>query len=85
MVYRVSTTTNSERDLALLYSQVDANTSAAANRWYLGLKAAILSLEHQPNRCTMIRKKERLRHLLYGKQAQYLSGNIPHQRETKAS
>jgi mRNA-degrading endonuclease RelE of RelBE toxin-antitoxin system len=35
--------------------------------WYWGIKKAILSLEQQPNRCQLIRKKDQLRHLLYGR------------------
>jgi mRNA-degrading endonuclease RelE of RelBE toxin-antitoxin system len=32
----------------------------------VGIKAAILSLEERPNRCQIIRKKHKLRRLLYG-------------------
>ncbi|HMB84000.1 MAG TPA: type II toxin-antitoxin system RelE/ParE family toxin [Terriglobales bacterium] len=66
MAYRVSTTPYAEHDLARLYLQVNAEYSDAAMEWYLGLKAAILSLEQQPNRCPITRKKDKLRHLLYG-------------------
>jgi mRNA-degrading endonuclease RelE of RelBE toxin-antitoxin system len=34
--------------------------------WYQGIKEAILSLEQQPNRCPITRKRDTLRHLLYG-------------------
>lgn len=84
MAYRVSTTAYAERDLAHLYAQVNASSSGAGNKWYLGLKAAILSLEHQPNRCPTIRKKERLRHLLYGNRPN-LSCDLPRHREIEAS
>src|ERR1700690_615206 len=67
MAYRVDITPYAERDLALLYRQVNAAYSDAARRWYLGLKAAILTLEQRPNRCPLIRKKEKLRQLLYGR------------------
>jgi toxin ParE1/3/4 len=66
MAYRVSTTPYAEHDLARLYLQVNAEYSDTAMEWYLGLKAAILSLEQQPNRCPITRKKDKLRHLLYG-------------------
>jgi plasmid stabilization system protein ParE len=66
MVYLVSTTSGAERDLADLYRQVNAAHSDTAWQWYLGIKEAILSLEHQPNRCSLTRKKSNLRHLLYG-------------------
>jgi toxin ParE1/3/4 len=36
-------------------------------KWYLGIKVAILTLEQQPHRCSVTRKKDSLRHLLYGK------------------
>lgn len=41
--------------------------SDAALEWYRGIKTAILSLEQQPNRCPLMRKKDQLRHLLYGR------------------
>src|SRR5260370_8063302 len=66
MAYVVNTTPHAERDLARLYEQVNAEYSDTAMEWYLGIKAAILSLEQQPNRCPITRKKDKLRHLLYG-------------------
>jgi len=67
MAYLVSTTRCAERDLARLYREVNAEYSDAAMEWYLGIKEAILSLEQQPNRCPLTRKKDKLRHLLYGR------------------
>jgi toxin ParE1/3/4 len=66
MAYLVSTTSCAERDLARLYWEVDAEYSNAAMEWYQGIKKAILSLEEQPNRCPITRKRYMLRHLLYG-------------------
>jgi plasmid stabilization system protein ParE len=66
MAYLVNITSRAERDLAQLYMQVNAEYSAAALKWYKGLKEAILSLEEHPNRCPLTRKSDRLRHLLYG-------------------
>jgi len=66
MAYVVNTTPHAERDLAGLYRQINAEYSDTAKEWYLGIKAAILSLEERPNRCQIIRKKDKLRHLLYG-------------------
>jgi plasmid stabilization system protein ParE len=66
MAYLVNITPRAERDLAHLYEQVNAEFSAAALRWYEGLKEAILSLEENPNRCPLTRKSDKLRHLLYG-------------------
>ncbi len=66
MAYVVNTTPHTERDLASLYRQINAEYSDKALEWYLGIKEAILSLEHQPNRCPLTRRKDKLRHLLYG-------------------
>ena len=66
MAYVVNTTPHAERDLARLYRQVNAEHSDTAMEWYLGIKEAILSLEQQPDRCPLTRKKDKLRHLLYG-------------------
>lgn len=67
MAYIVKITERAERDLIHLYNEIDAADSESALNWYLGLKNAILSLEHQPNRCGVIRKRDELRHLLYGR------------------
>src|SRR5436305_13048251 len=50
MAYLVSITSRAERDLTQLYSQINAENSSAALKWYLGLKEAILSLEEHPSR-----------------------------------
>jgi toxin ParE1/3/4 len=70
MAYVVNTTPHAECDLARLYRRVNAEQSDKAMAWYLGIKEAILSLEQQPNRCPITRKKYRLRHLLYGNKPQ---------------
>ena len=67
MEYLVDVTPHAERDLARLYRLVNAEFSEAALAWYLGIKEAILSLEKHPNRCPVTRKKDKLRHLLYGR------------------
>lgn len=66
MAYVVNLTARAERDLASLYARINAEESDAALKWYRGLKAAILSLEEQPNRCPVTPEKAQLRHLLYG-------------------
>ena len=66
MAYLVNITPRAERDLAHLYRQINAEHSAAALKWYRGLKEAILSLEEHPDRCPITRKSDKLRHLLYG-------------------
>jgi toxin ParE1/3/4 len=66
MAYLVNVTARAERDLAQLYGQINAEHSDAAREWYRGLKAAILSLERQPNRCPVTPESDKFRHLLYG-------------------
>ncbi len=44
MAYIVSITLRAERDLADLYEEINAEDSAAAIKWYRGLKKGILSL-----------------------------------------
>jgi plasmid stabilization system protein ParE len=66
MAYLVNITSRAERDLACLYDHIDAQHSGAALRWYQGLKAAVLSLEENPNRCPATPENAKLRHLLYG-------------------
>jgi toxin ParE1/3/4 len=66
MAYLVGITSRAERDLAHLYGGINAEHSDAALKWYRALKEAILSLEEQPNRGPVIRKGDKLRHLLYG-------------------
>ena len=67
MAYLVNITPNAESDLAQLYRQKNVEYSGAALQWYRGIKTAILSLEQQPNRCPLIRKKDQMRRLLYGR------------------
>jgi len=67
MGYLVSITSRAERDLEFIFSNINAESSSAALKWYEGLKRAILSLETHPNRCPVARNKDRLRHLLYGR------------------
>ena len=66
MEYLVSFTERAERDPARLYLQINAVDSAAALKWYRGLKEAILTLEEHPNRCPVMPGRNNLRHLLYG-------------------
>jgi toxin ParE1/3/4 len=66
MAYAVSISSRAERDLAHLYEEINAEYSNAALKWYWGLKKAILTLEEQPNRCPVTRKRGDLRHLLHG-------------------
>ncbi len=66
MVYRVSIGPRAEWDFDDLYVVIDAQSSPVAQRWYQGLKQAILGLQKQPNRTPTTPESKRLRHLLYG-------------------
>jgi plasmid stabilization system protein ParE len=66
MAYLVNITTRAQRDLALLFDNINAEDSAAALKWSRGLRDAILSLEEQPNRCPTTPEGAAFRHLLYG-------------------
>lgn len=66
MAYLVEITARAERDFALLHETLGVGASGAARRWYGGFKEAILSLEELPLRCPIVRKKGRIRQLLYG-------------------
>jgi toxin ParE1/3/4 len=62
MAYLVRIAARAERDLSLLYEEINAADSPTA-----GLKQAILSLALQPNRCPVAPETKKLRHLLYGR------------------
>ena len=66
MAYLINSTSRAERDLAHLFAEINAEHSDAEIKWYRGLKEAILSLEEQPNRCSVTRENDELRQLLYG-------------------
>ncbi|MBZ5529013.1 MAG: type II toxin-antitoxin system RelE/ParE family toxin [Acidobacteriia bacterium] len=66
MAFLVDITARAERDLAVLYADINAQHSGSALAWYRGLKKTILSLENHPNRGSLTRKRGNLRHLLYG-------------------
>jgi len=67
VAYLVDITQRAERDLIALYSEIDGENSAAARKWYDGLKKAILDLESQPYVWPATREARALRHLLYGR------------------
>lgn len=67
MAYLVNIGAWAERDLEALYDAIDAENSAAARRWYAGLKQAILDLENHPYFWPATHEAQRLRHILYGR------------------
>ena len=66
MAYLVNLTARAQRDLVLLYGEINAENSDAALKWYRGFKEALFSLEEQPNRCPLTPESNKFRHLLYG-------------------
>src|SRR5258708_1493281 len=66
MAFLVNITSRAERGIAHLYSEINTEHSGAALKWYRGLKEAILSLQERPIRYPITRKRDHLRHLLYG-------------------
>jgi len=67
MAYLVNVTVRAERALAFIFGAINAECSNAAAKRYRGLKAAILSLEQQPDRCPETAETPKLRHLLDGR------------------
>jgi toxin ParE1/3/4 len=67
VAYLVKISARAARDLALLYDEIDAGSSDAARRWYVGLKQAILDLEKHPYFWPVTHEAQRLRHILYGR------------------
>jgi hypothetical protein len=84
MAYLVNLTARAERDLALMYLQINAEDSDAALIWYSGFKEAILSLEQQPMRCPVTPESDNFRHFAVRKKAAYLPRNIPRAGKAKA-
>lgn len=64
MAYVVNISERAQRDLARIYTRINAADSDAALKWYCGFKQAILSLEEQPNRCPVSPENHQLRHLV---------------------
>jgi len=67
MAYLVRLMPRAQRDLAFLYDYIHAAESAAAFRWYEGLRREIFTLEENPNRCPAAPEGKHFRHLLYGR------------------
>ena len=67
MAYEIKITSRAERDLELLYAEINAEHAEAAFKWYQRFKQAILSLDQLPNRCPNTPESFNLRHLLFGR------------------
>jgi plasmid stabilization system protein ParE len=72
MAYRVKTTTKAKRDLdAILARLLSLEAGEAGLRWFQGLREAVASLAHSPQRCALAPENAgfpfEVRHLLYGR------------------
>ena len=71
MVYTVSLTARAEADAFAAFERIREASPDSADRWLLGLFAAIMSLGDMPARCPVISEADELGHvahyLLYGK------------------
>lgn len=66
MPFLVKLLPRAERDLEAIYNYIDADSSAAAHRWFNGLADAMASLANSPERNPRTAENPELRHLLYG-------------------
>jgi toxin ParE1/3/4 len=66
MAYEVRLTRRAVNDLRHIYTNIEAETSLAADDWFRGLESAIFSLETDPARSPVAPERPQLRHLLYG-------------------
>ena len=66
MAYRVDLTPRAERDLAILYSNINAENSPAAERWFNRLETFIYQLEAAPLIGFVTHERPNVRQLIYG-------------------
>jgi len=67
MAYRAEVTRRARLDLPRIYDAINADESLAADAWFNGLEAAVMSLGELPIRCPVTPEDPRLRRLLYGR------------------
>jgi len=66
MAYEIRLAPQAVRDLRGIYQFIRAEDSAVARLWFLGLEAAVFSLDSMPYRGPVTPERASLRHLLYG-------------------
>jgi toxin ParE1/3/4 len=66
MEYQISILPRAERNLRLIYADVNAEHSSAGEQWYRKLRKSIRTLKNHPNRCPVTRENQELRQLLFG-------------------
>jgi toxin ParE1/3/4 len=67
MRYLVRLSDRALRDLEAIFEFIEADSSESAFVWFNELAEAIYSLERLPERGSVIREDQKLRHLLFGK------------------
>ena len=67
MTYEVRITRQAVLDIRSLYEEKRVEASHHAATWFIGLEAAIFSLENMPHRGVRTAEDVSLRHLLYGR------------------
>ncbi|HXJ96550.1 MAG TPA: hypothetical protein VMT20_27240 [Terriglobia bacterium] len=72
MAFRVKTTARAKRDLdAILAWLLSQEAGETGLRWFQGLREAVASLSHSPERCALAPENSsfpfEVRHLLYGR------------------
>ena len=73
MAYKVSLTRPAEADAYAAYDYIRENAPLSADKWLIGLFAAIKTLSEMPSRCPVIPEAAEFghiaRHLIHGKKA----------------
>jgi|SRR6185437_13486758 Plasmid stabilization system protein len=66
MEYKVELTARAISDIRAIYAYINAENSPQAAVWYRGLRAAIFSLDREPQRGISTAENAALRQLFYG-------------------
>jgi toxin ParE1/3/4 len=67
MAYRVELTARASQNLRRISRDIDTADSEQARAWFIGLEAAVLSLDEHSARSPVTPEYSSLRHLLYGR------------------
>ncbi len=66
MVYTVNLSARAIRNIRSIYQFINAETSAAAGKWFYGLEETIFSLDRHQHRGQSVAEQSSLRQVLYG-------------------
>jgi plasmid stabilization system protein ParE len=67
MTYRVELTSRAERDLEMIFLEINASSSGAAERWFRALERKIIALRTMPDRGAIVPGTRGLRQILHGR------------------